>query len=105
MDASPRSRWERLYLANVARGDESWARRQRVVRVGAVVAAVCVPVLIAAGVLTGLGADWTFWALVVVLAMSLVLVRHLWLYMGIMRGAIANEARRQASGQGAPGRT
>lgn len=85
-------RWERLYLANLARSDADWASRQRLV--------VAMGALLAVGGLALLGVSFLVAeatvlrvAVLAMLAAVLVFLRHLHLYMGIMRGALAHGRR------------
>ena len=96
MDASP-SRWERLFLANLQRPAEEWARRQRLVRALAWVLGALTVLLAAVLAVAQRLLDLTSLALLAAVAVVVVLLRHLWLYMGILRGAVEREARQRTS--------
>lgn len=87
------SRWERLFLANLRRPASDWARRQRLVRVvQAVVAAGTLALALLAIAVDDLRGRAGL-ALVIVLGLCVVLMQNLWLYMGILRGAVEHQAR------------
>jgi uncharacterized protein YacL len=90
----PPSRWERLFLANLQRSAEEWARRQRLVRAMMWALGVLAILLVAVLALAGRLLDLPFLALLAAVAVVVVLLRHLWLYMGILRGAAEREERR-----------
>lgn len=90
------SRWEHAFLLNLQRPVEEWQRRQRRVKAtGWFVVIAVVLVALLSLVATGGRVDLTLVILLAVTGGCVLLMRNLYLWMGLMIGAVEH-ARRKA---------
>lgn len=89
------SRWEQAFLLNLQRPVEEWQRRQRRVRTtGWIVVAAVALVALLGLVATGGRVDLTLVVLLAVTGGCVLLMRNLYLWMGLMIGAVEHARRK-----------